>query len=155
LMNCWGRLQMNHNDIVITKISDLTDNLLLECFWIANMSRPNNAIMIHGFMQRDVNIHKHILFACFVREQLRGFIKGHIETDGARPESRIDWVFVDPVCGRRGLGTRLINAYESHCRNAGVCRVLVQPAPTRQAKSFYAKHGYAPCGMTYTHAKEL
>lgn len=146
---------MNNKDGVITQISELSDNLLLECFWIANLSRPNNAIMIHGFMQRDVNLNKHILFAYFVREQLRGFIKGHFTKDGEQTAGKIDWLFIDPICQRCGVGARLIERYEAHCRNAGVHRMLVQPAPTKQAKSFYAKHGYEPCGMTYTHAKDL
>ena len=146
---------MNNEDGVISRVSEVSDNLLMECYWIANLSRPNNAMMIHGFMQREVNVNKHILFAYFVRQQLRGFIKGHLTKEGDKTMARIDWLFIDPICQRSGIGARLIEAYEAHCRNAGVRRMLVQPAPTRQAKNFYAKHGYGPCGMTFTHAKDL
>ncbi len=141
----------------IVRIHLVTENILRECYWIANLTRPNNALAIYSMMADEVNTKKHILMAYYLREQLWGFIKGHISAGpkGVAPEGRIDWLFVDPGFHRRGIGARLIQAYEAHCRNAGVRRVLAQPAPTVQAKHFYAKHGYGPCGMTYTQAKDL
>ncbi len=46
----------------VCRVSYVTEDLLLECFWIANLSRPNNAVMIHGTMAREVNEKSHILF---------------------------------------------------------------------------------------------
>lgn len=141
----------------IIQIHSVTENILRECYWVANLTRPNNAYDIYFMLADEINLKHHILMAYYLREQVWGFIKGHIVTGtkvGA-PEARIDWLFVDPSFHRRGIGARLIEAYEAHCRNAGVRRVLAQPAPTIQAKNFYAKHGYGPCGTTYTHAKEL
>jgi len=141
----------------IVRIHSVTENILRECYWIANLTRPNNALAIYSMMADEVNRKKHVLIAYYLREQLWGFIKGHISAsqNGITMEARIDWLFVDPAFHRRGIGARLIEAYEAHCRNAGVRRMLAQPAPTVQAKNFYAKHGYGPCGMTYTQAKDL
>lgn len=129
----------------------------MECYWIAMLSRPNNAADIYSAMEHEVNINKHVLFVYLLRDQVCGFIKGRTDymKNGDGTDAKIDWLFVERKYGRRGIGTQLVNAYEAHCRNASVRRVLVQPAPTVQAKNFYAKSGYGPCGLTYTYGKNL
>ncbi len=87
-----------------------------------------------------------------------GFIKGHVISangDTAAPQARIDWMFVDSGRQRSGIGTKLIAEYENYCAGMGVKQIEVQPAPTVQAKNFYAKHRYFPGEMLYTHVKEL
>ena len=148
---------MNNQEGKIVRIENLTRDMLMECYWIAMLSRPNNAADIYMAMEREVNVNKHVLFVYLLRDQVCGFIKGRPDysKNGDEMDAKIDWLFVERKYGRRGIGAQLVEAYESHCRNASVRRVLVQPAPTVQAKSFYAKCGYLPCGLTYTHAKNL
>lgn len=148
---------MNNQEGKVVRVENLTHDMLMECYWIAMLSRPNNATDIYASMEHEVNINKHVLFVYLLRDQVCGFIKGrpyYCTKDGAA-EAKIDWLFVERKYGRRGIGAKLVDAYESHCRNASVRRMLVQPAPTVQAKNFYAKCGYLPCGLTYTYAKTL
>jgi putative acetyltransferase len=49
-------------------------------------------------------------------------------------------VYVDPVFGRQGVGTAILNRLEETARERGVARLNV--ASSLNAEAFYGKHGY-------------
>ena len=141
----------------VSQIFYVSESLLMDCYYIANQSRPNNAEAIYSSMAQEVNDGNHILFAYKANDYLYGFVKGHLSRKylGAAPEAKIDWLFVEPGCQRGGIGTQLVAAYEQYCIQMGAGRVSVQPAPTIQAKNFYAKCGYAPAEVSCLYVKNL
>lgn len=132
----------------ISQVTNLTQSMMLDCYYIAAQSRPNNADDIYYTLQNDVNNRGHILFVAIENMNLRGFISGHlISNHGYMDETKIDWLFVDSKHQRRGIGGALMRAYMEYCRRCGVSELIVQPARTIQAKHFYSKHGFEPRGV--------
>lgn len=132
----------------------LTDDLLHDCFLIANMSRAQNAQMIYGTMSHEVNDKHHILLVYKARDYIYGFVKGCINSDN-KAGANIDWLFVDPGYQRFGIGGKLVAAYENVCAMQNVKQVEVLRVPTLQAKTFYAKLGYKSYGDTIKCYKNL
>lgn len=131
-------------DLRIAKVDYVFNDLLDDCYRIASLSRPDNASMIYYTMADDINKAQHDLFACFGKDSLRGFIKGHEFPGKFGLCAEIDWLFVDYKFSHSGIGTRLITEYEIYAKNQGVKQVYVSSVPTLKATNFYTKNGYEP-----------
>jgi ribosomal protein S18 acetylase RimI-like enzyme len=62
-------------------------------------------------------------------------------------ENRYDlyWIVVDPVCGRNGIGSRLLAAMEEDLRKEGHGHIYIDTSSTEgyaKARAFYQKNGY-------------
>jgi ribosomal protein S18 acetylase RimI-like enzyme len=68
------------------------------------------------------------------RETIVGF--GAIEPGTAHLQA----LYVDPACGRRGIGGRLLLALEDLARSLGLDHLRL--AASLNAEAFYARHGY-------------
>jgi len=141
-------------DTGVSRVTHLTDSMMMDCYYIVSASRPNNAEDIYYTLQTNVNNRGHIMFAYLKKSIVYGFLSAHV-TSYEEQAAKIDWLFVDSRQQRRGIGQMLMRAYEDYCRANGISKSFVQPVPTIQAKKFYARYGYAPCGITYMHAKEI
>lgn len=131
----------------ISQVTNLTESMMIDCYHIAAQSRPNNADDIYYTLQHNVNNRGHIMFAAIENMNLRGFISGHlISNHGYMGETKIDWLFVDHNHRRRGIANALVRVYMEYCRERGVSRLIVQPAPTIAAKQFYSSQGFEACG---------
>lgn len=138
--------------------SGVTDSLLRDFYMIANQTRPNNAEMIFKTLQHEVHDLHHILLVYKMRDYVYGFITGHLipGNDNVQAEARINWLFVEPIAQKKGIGSKLISGFENHLKEVWkVYRIQVQPVPTLQSKNFYTKHGYAPGIIPYLYAKDL
>jgi predicted N-acetyltransferase YhbS len=58
----------------------------------------------------------------------------------------LEGIFVDPVCSRRGVGTRLFSAAVEHCRKMAGNVILINSNPN--SVGFYARLGAIRIGMT-------
>lgn len=55
---------------------------------------------------------------------------------------------VDPVCGKKGLGTKFLQFYEDYARNHGCLYLRLDTnARNLRARAFYQKHGYTQVGI--------
>lgn len=130
----------------------LTDDMLHDCFLIANMCRPENAQMIYNTMSHQINSLHHIMMVYKANGHMYGFVKGHVDKEGAH----IDWLFVDPRCQRFGIGAQLLTKYESWCSEfCGARKASLFRVQTLQAKNFYAKMGYQQIANTLKCCKDL
>lgn len=137
----------------IIRVFNVSDQLLSDCYMIVNMTSPNNAMMVYGTLRENVNVKKHIMFQYNYRDMVCGFITGHLQT-GKVIEAYLDLLFVDSHYQGAGIGGQLVAEYEDFCRATGAQRILVRPT-TKRSEDFYAKHGFAPSGITCLHAKNL
>jgi ribosomal protein S18 acetylase RimI-like enzyme len=56
------------------------------------------------------------------------------------------WVATDLTCGRKGIGSRLLQVMEEKIHSTGKAHIYVDTSSTEgyiPARSFYEKHGYA------------
>lgn len=71
------------------------------------------------------------------------FIDGH---DAAGEGARLRWFIIDPRYQGRGLGSRLMDAAMTFCRQQGFQRVyLTTFAGLNTARHLYEKHGFRLC----------
>ncbi|MBD5391574.1 GNAT family N-acetyltransferase [bacterium] len=134
----------------ILQITNLSEDMLIDCYHVASMSRPAAAEEIAYTLQRNVNERGHIMFVVMKDMFLRGFISGHLMSNhGYAGEAEIDWLFVDVRYQRRGIGDMLMRAWREYCREHGIGRIKVRPAPTVASKQFYAKQGFERQDIIY------
>ena len=139
-----------NGEFEILQITNLSEDMLTDCYHIAAMSRPAAAEEIAYTLQRNVNGRGHIMFVVMKNMFLRGFISGHlISNHGYAGEAEIDWLFVDAHHQRHGIGDMLMRAYVEYCRDHGVGQLKVRPAPTIASRQFYAKQGFQRQDIIY------
>lgn len=148
---------MNKDNIKIVRINNVTDEILLDCYQIANQTRPENAAQIYCTLKQNVNNRGHVLFVCTINEIIYGFIAGGTAFAKNHDEpltANVEWLFVDVWHHRKGIGRRLLAKCEEHFRANGFKRMTVERAPTIKAKEFYIAGGFMPIAA-YKHAKDL
>ncbi|MBD5400990.1 GNAT family N-acetyltransferase [bacterium] len=130
----------------ILQVTNLTESMMMDCYYIAARSRPSNADDIYYTLQNNVNNRGHIMFVAMGQDHtVHGFISGHLVPKHVGvTETEIDWVFVNSQCQRHGIGGALMRAYMEYCSDHGATQAVVKPARTIQAKQFYTKHGFIP-----------
>lgn len=129
----------------ISQVTNLTESMMLDCYYIVSQSWPNEADGFYYSLQNKLNNPGLVMFlASDKADVVRGFIVGHMSASPSN--AKIDWLFVEGRHGRHGLGGMLVQACVDYVRARGIDRLDVQPARTVQAKQFYAKQGFVPFG---------
>lgn len=145
LINYWQILRMNKMEVKyeISQVMNLTEAMMLDCYYIVSQSWPNEADGVFYSLQTKANKPGQLMFIASDKTGvMRGFIYGHVLGNSA--DAKIDWLFVEPRHRHGGVGGMLMQACENYCRARSVTRLDVQPARTVQAKQFYAKQGFKP-----------
>ncbi|MCW4020500.1 MAG: GNAT family N-acetyltransferase [Candidatus Bathyarchaeota archaeon] len=84
-----------------------------------------------------------VTLICFLDGQPIGFITGLLDFSKGNPAGRIYTVDVKPEHRRKGVGSRLLSAFERVLvdRDVEICYLEVR-ADNEAAKRLYLKHGY-------------
>jgi len=86
---------------------------------------------------------KGALFAVDDEAGLAGFARADLNIWTSEPGAATATVTVRPDAGRRGIGTALLAAVESHLRGAGARKVVIHALDQPASRAFAEKHGYA------------
>jgi ribosomal protein S18 acetylase RimI-like enzyme len=85
-------------------------------------------------------LHEVVRLGCFAREESAGVVGGALgRTWGGAAELQQLWV--DPAHRRRGLGERLVRAFEQRAAERG-CTLVYLETFSFQAPAFYGRLGY-------------
>ncbi len=136
----------------VVRVSNVSDALVMDCYYIANLFRPSTAMNIYNSMQHKVNTRGDVMFTCLQNNHVLGFVCGGKLDSG---KWYIDWLFVDKLHQRRGVGRSLMDAYENYARDNGANAVLLHSAPGGGAPMFYKNRGYVLSGANYAMTKRL
>ncbi len=137
----------------LRQVFQVPDALLRDCYYIVNQIRPDEAVNLYYSLAQEVEKAGHTMFVFDGAHAPMGFIKGH-KVSG-KNHMHVDYLFVDGIYRRSGVGTVLIQAYEDFCRKNNFDLIQLYSAPTVQAKSFYAKHGFELVGHNMLMQKTL
>lgn len=146
----------------LERVFNVTPDLVKDCYYIVNQTRPSEAIALYNTLREDVENRGHTLFLFNGAAFPLGFIKGQVlrtpdfrVLGGVNIQSKIDYLFVDKKYQHAGIGTLLLRAYESCCREQNVEQIILYSAPTVQATGFYTKNGYVRVNDNFLMAKNL
>ncbi len=124
---------------MIRRVYSLDKGLLLDCRCIVNCFMDADTLGEWTALKYQVDSGKTVML---VDEKENGFLKGFLFGNLDVECAILKHLFIDKRFHRSGVGSALVKAYEEYARRAGVKRIKLQSRPTRQAISFYQKHGF-------------
>lgn len=146
----------------IERVISVNMNLLRDCYYIVDQTRPGDAMALYATLRDDVEKRGHIMFVFNGAAFPLGFIKGQIlrrpdfKNDAqSLIQAKADMLYVDKKYQNNGIGQSLLRAYEDYCAQNGVGQIVLYSAPTQQALRFYAKNGYECVNNNYLMRQNL
>ena len=137
-------------NIDVVKLTNATKSVAMDCFYIASQS-VGDAYALPDLIMHDVNVGGEPVFIAQENGYVRGFVRGRVSPCGQIV--RIHDLYVDLRARKRGIGRKLLNAYEAYARGCGVKSLHVQARSG--AVNFYARHGFIRVGAGNMFQKTL
>ncbi len=128
-------------DIKISRVTNLSESLMKDCYYVISQSLPSLANDFYYFAQRDVKRDNHVLFIAETPVMVVGVLNGMVfdMPDGAY--AKIDCFCVDKHYRCRGIGKQLLDAYENYVVGVrGATCIGLQASSS--ASRFYRNNGF-------------